>query len=185
MSANVIKKVSAFNNNADDLWPFITESSTFFEQQLAGNPKLSKITSKVKMILTELLTNSIKHGAVVNSVFNFFAGVDSIVIEKWDHGQPFYLKAFENREALTWPLEQSVSGSLKIYSDDFAGLYAEITDPCSLRFYTEDYVITQAGASFNINEHFGLMIISKLSESFTYRYNPETGTNLFSVNFVL
>ncbi len=167
-----------FKSNVDELYPLVTEIYEVIKSRVIGDPFTA---GKCKLILTELLTNALKHSGVDKTVFKVVFDKNKLLISKADKGKPFNLESFKEREALKWPLDPSYQGEkFTIYEDEMCGLYAYITDPNHVIFFTEDHPIDPPPRPRDMLEHFGLLILTKSSDRFEYFFNPETQTNIFT-----
>jgi anti-sigma regulatory factor (Ser/Thr protein kinase) len=138
---------------------------------------------KARVIISELLTNTIKHTQQQTAVLEVEIYKHSLQFVRRDHSLPLQLPATESREALIWPLHEKYHNTkMVVYEDDLNALWITITPPGTTRFS----VTPKPADTCNINslhEHFGLLLVTLSSDSFTYDYNADTGENVF-VTFI-
>ncbi|MES2275062.1 MAG: ATP-binding protein [Bacteroidota bacterium] len=173
-----IKQLLVFHNRVEKIYPFLQDVVAFIERHLPQ--KADQISFSARVIVTELLTNSIKHAGKGETGIELSISPDVFIIKKIDQGEPFDLK----QEGATWPLDNDIKTPVKIYSDALNGLYANIISPYSLSFYAESYP-NNNDTFEDISEHYGLVIICRASSSFVYLYNPRSRQNIFTVTINL
>ena len=144
-----------------------------------------RVSGKCRLILTELLTNALKHSDCPKTVIGVMIDKEKIQISKLDSGRAFYLPEWKEREALKWPLEGREGQKIVIYEDQMCCLFGQIENQNKVVFSHEDYSVQMPPRPKDILEHFGLMILTKSSDSFIYHYNPATKTNLFQAEILL
>jgi hypothetical protein len=173
-----ITQLLIFPNKADVIYSFLKKVVDFIDQNIPENT--ADISFKARVIITELLTNSIKHVGEGETGIELTLNNDVFTIKKIDEGPPFNLK----HNDVDWQLLGEHTTPITIYSDALNGLYAQIIAPNNLSFYAQDFPADEAGFT-DLSEHYGLMIICRASNSFTYRYNPRSGQNIFTVSIKL
>ncbi|WDF53680.1 ATP-binding protein [Mucilaginibacter sp. KACC 22063] len=139
----------------------------FIRNNLPQQPDHDALTFKTKFILTELITNAVKHTPNDSSSLQIRMEDDGIRIIKTDTGNP-----------LNFKLKAAPSDSV-IASDFLHTLYVKNKDE-QLHFYCVENHNSLA-ADDNLPEHFGLLIITKSSDTFYYHHNKTTGVNTFNV----
>lgn len=170
-----IRQLLIFPNRADKIYTFIQKVIGFIEQHIPEE-KAQQITFNTRVIITELLTNSIKHAGPGETGIELALTSTTFIIKKTDEGAPFDFK----RDNLSWPLPDGLVSPVKIYSDTLNGLFANVLSPYSVAFYTESYTGTDEDYT-DISEHYGLVIICRASHNFVYQYNPRSRQNIFTV----
>ncbi len=178
MDSFAVQKQFVFQKEREGVYPFLLSLIAFIEENLPERVIKQPVIFKSKLIITELLTNAIKHCGEGEVLFELDVSDDLLLIKKTDTGQPFYLTENKDRPAMAWPLKSCVHNNIGIYSDGLNGLFAEVLSERKLKFYTEEYVITSEGVG-DISEHYGLMIIAKLTSEFIYHFDETTGLNTF------
>jgi anti-sigma regulatory factor (Ser/Thr protein kinase) len=176
-------KTFVFNNQADGLYPLVIEITTYIQQHTKVNEATQ---AKLKMILVELLTNALKHASQTTTTIKIeLTGGDRIVIQKTDTGNGLAIQCGNN--LLEWPLPgvHHTDNIITIYSDSNATLKAKLKDNCNLQFFIEE--IEEAGPIDinNLAEHFGLMIITRAADTFTYHFDINTCSNHFVVSIAV
>lgn len=179
------KKSFIFHNKAEGLASVVRNCVEYIEKQndFLGVP--AAIHSKIKWAITELLINGAKHSGSEKSRLNLKFTESDLTIEKEDYGNPLVLKVNEGNQKLQWPLPE-------IFIHQHFEIYRNGMD--SLRVYTEDeksafFVVEELEDEempfllVNTSEHFGLMIIAKASDLFSYAYEGKRGKNIFSIRF--
>lgn len=154
--------------------PFLEEVFAFVKQYLPQ--KAAQLAFRVKVAVIELLTNGIKHCGDGTTEIELLAGGDQLTIIKTDSGKPLILKQGDEQ---LWPVTPAHPNPVKIYADALNGLFARALSATSLTFYTEEYPPDTDFA--DISEHYGLMIISRASNRFTYEFDQKSGKNIFTV----
>jgi two-component sensor histidine kinase len=178
MAAAQSKKF-VFNNHADGLYPLVTEVIEYITQK----EKIGDDTvSKLKLVLVELLTNSLKHSGGDKTTIEVATKGNQITIKKTDSGKGLTIRCGEN--LLEWPLpgKHHANRMLIVYTDANAVLKAKLTNNCCLQFFIEE---TEQTGPLDINaltEHFGLMIITRACQAFVYEFDIHSCTNNFTVS---
>lgn len=176
-NASTFSRDYVFTCRAGDLASFL--NNIIYDIGNAVPRQIAFIESKCRLIVTELLTNALKHSTTNSTIFSISIDSEKLRITKVDQGRPFYLEAWKEREALVWPLDRYQGRKLVIYEDMMCCLYGYIENPNKIVFTTKDFPISTPPRPKEILEHFGLMIMTKASDSFIYWYNPESGENVF------
>ena len=177
------QQIFLFNHQQEQISPFLKQATLFLTEHIPH--KTQQLNFKVKAIITELLTNSIKHAGKAQTRVSLIVDGDNFLITKTDTGAPFAIKQSDAAAPKwQWPLTGYTSKPFKIYTDHLNGLFARITSPCSLHFFTEDYEPGENEIN-GLTEHYGLMIICRAADSFTYEFNSHTHENIFTVRISL
>jgi hypothetical protein len=126
---------------------------------------------KLKLILTELVTNSIKHSSDVGGMIHITVLQPNILIQKIDKGLQIEFK----QQSL--PFEE-INKIIKVSFSEENNHQIEVLDQYRFRFL-DPY---KEGISIDyLPEHFGLYIITLASDSFIYQYDPNLEENRFIV----
>lgn len=173
-----IRQLLIFPNRADKIYTFIQKVIAFIEHHIPE--KAYQITFNTRVIVTELLTNSIKHTGHGDTGVELILTPTTFTIKKTDEGMPFDL----THDGAGWPLADDIKSPVRIYSDALNGLYANVISPYSLSFYAESYPNDDNDYA-DISEHYGLIIICRASDAFVYQYNPRSRQNIFTVTINL
>jgi len=175
----LLVKEFVFTAKSEQLYPLLKGIIDTIKTTI-GPDFSDSLEGRCRMIITELLTNALKHSNISESLITLVIDKTKITISKSDSGSPFYLNACGDRDAMKWPVEVSLSNSeIIIYEDDMCILKGSIKSPFKINFYTEDLPVQIPPRPKNLLEHFGLMILTKSSDSFTYHYDSENKTNTF------
>ncbi|RZA00773.1 MAG: hypothetical protein EOP47_13000 [Sphingobacteriaceae bacterium] len=138
------------------------------DQQLAGLEYKHEIYFKTKSIVTELLTNAIKHAGTKSVTIHIITDNEYLTIKKNEHGEPFPL------------VKDSSPGEKKKLSFDIMhSLYAINESNNTLKFIVEDNAIDKPDID-GVAEHFGLLIVTKCAEQFIYYYDEDNKLNTFT-----
>ena len=172
-------KKFVFNNHADGLYPLVTEVIEYIIQK----EKIADDTiAKLKLVLVELLTNSLKHSGGEKTTIEVATKGDQITIKKTDSGNGLAIRC--NGNLLEWPLpgKHHANRVLTVYTDANVILKAKLTNNCCLQFFIEE---TEQTGPLDINaltEHFGLMIITRACQTFVYEFDIDSCTNNFTAS---
>lgn len=175
----IISKDFIFNNHAGELYLLAVDIIDHVKETgISENTE-----SKLKMILIELLTNSLKHAKHNQTLINVTLNGDEITLKKMDGGNPLCLASAEG--LLEWPLpgRHHTGKVIPVYADIDSVLKCRLHDNCRVAFFIEETELTNAADSDinNLTEHFGLMIITRACGLFEYEFNIENCTNNFIV----
>lgn len=128
------------------------------------------IMFRCKVIITELLTNAIKHAGKATTLFNIEASNGGLAIVKMDKGKPLYLVDTKRRIG---------ENRLLISSDALNSLYAIWENDDRIRFESGDGISENMLSVEQMMEHFGILIITRSSDEFTYTYDKKSQSNTF------
>jgi hypothetical protein len=163
-----------------------TEATSFtllvcerLEQHLGQAVPHPEMLQRARWIIMELNTNNVKHTNAQDArLLISFDGKD-ILVEKRDNCRPLALSVQSDGKNCCWPLdEQFYNSKFDVYGDDVHTLTAEIDTSGVARFSVIEQ--TDRGTEQKINEHFGLLIMARASEEFTYRHDIAAKENIFS-----
>jgi len=173
-----ISKEFIFNNNAGDIYHLLTDIIDYIER--SGSVEEHTI-SKLKMVLVELLTNSLKHSGGDKSIMLITLSPDEITIRKTDTGNALAIKQEDGR--LQWPLspQQEFAAEIEVYRDLSCTLKARLNGACRVQFFIEEFEAYQMPDLSKLTEHFGFMILARACNSFEYEFDITNGTNNFTV----
>ncbi len=125
---------------------------------------------KSKFILTELLTNAIKHANTHEVKLNIEIKDGMVKFEKKDHGNPLILPEVKNDQ---------FENAIIVTADVMHTLYAVEKDGVAY-FYCHENTVPFIDTENDFPEHFGLLIITKATDEFSYHYDSETNLNTFT-----
>jgi len=148
------------------------------DRSLADSPHAPNIRKKSRWIITELITNGYKHSGEAAIIIRIEFHPHGVHIIKEDTGSP--LKLFlSDGEVICWPVgEQHYNRVINISHDPLNVLDGHIEPEGDVRFVVREKQPTDHDAT-KVNEHFGLIIIASLCNSFTYRFSND-GKNIFT-----
>ncbi|MDF3078595.1 MAG: hypothetical protein K0S09_2484 [Sphingobacteriaceae bacterium] len=182
MTSNVmtlVEKKFVFRNTSDELYHLINEILSFIKSNIQAE-EYGEISGRCKLVLIELFTNALKHSDANETVLTLQITEDAILLNKADTGKPFSLPESQHSQAIKVPVAGAMVGEkIIVYRDDMASLYCKIENPEELSFVVKDYDVEVPPIPTNLLEHFGLMIIAKAADSFSFKYNPQAQTNNF------
>lgn len=151
----------------------------YIRQALEHSNNCKKILLRSKWIVTELLTNALKHTKA--DVVHFEVRIEGTVLQiiQSDQGEPFSLSINGKRNYFAANLIEN--DNYLLIKDDLSTLCATVIDG-KLNFRAEDNIeLTDLNVQ-NIQEHFGLIIITRSSDYFTYCYDNAAKTNIFKAS---
>jgi two-component sensor histidine kinase len=174
MAAKLFKEFT-FNNTAETLYKQVLAITNFVAQ--CG--VLPTITDSLKPVLTELLTNAVKHSGAISTLLKVEVTDNEITIAKTDWGKPLALEIL-GRE-LVWPLSDDTEKEIiSIYNDFNCTLKAKLQHSNRVTFFVEDFDDTHHMPDIgDVTEHFGLLIIASACKTFEYHYDAAGATNNF------
>lgn len=158
----------------------LTQSLEYMLAEIAESIPISAdagdILFRSKVIITELLTNAIKHSGQGNTLFDIEVDSQYLILRKTDQGAPLYLiDTFDHSATDTLADKRLIS------ADPLNALYAHWENENRIRFISEESSIDDFLSVEQVMEHFGILIISRSSDQFTYTCYKETHTNIFEV----
>lgn len=159
--------------NPDDIQEYTKEVINTLSRHVTITEDIGR---KIKLILVELVTNSIKHSEDPHAEIRLTINHPQLTIEKVDVGLQIKFKSADQI-----PFEE-VNKTIKVDFTEVSSLHIKIVDPYRFRFldaYQENMGIEQ------LPEHFGLYIITMASDSFEYQHDPRSKENTFIVNVKL
>ena len=179
------KKSYIFHNEAEGLASVVRNCVEYIKEQneFLGVPVA--IHSKIQWAITELLINGAKHSGSAKSRLNLKFSESDLVIEKEDSGNSLELTVDAGAGKLNWPLsEKLVNQYFEVYRNGMDSLRVFTDSAYSAIFIVEEVEDEEMPLLLvNTSEHFGLMIIAKATEQFTYSYEEKSGKNIFSIRF--
>jgi hypothetical protein len=167
-----MNKEFEFISRGDNLTPTLKQILAYINDHLVENVPAISLLFKAKIILTELLTNALKHSFIKSTRINIDLDNNHISISKIDYGMPFPLIAFAN----------SSEERIPVTNDILHTLYALPKGRNTISFVCEESTMEDLDEVDRIVEHFGLIIITKASDKFIYRYDEATKANVFTAS---
>lgn len=174
--AEPVSKQFLLPNTRQSIKSSVEELLDFIVKQLPEGVNKESINFKTEVILIELLTNGIKHAGTKETFLDITVGDTSIHIDKKDFGNRY------QPGNITSLLIHDVGYRELLTQDGLHSMYAVVESDTEIRFVCEE--VNDEGAALDVNnlmEHFGLLIITKASQSFTYAYDIDRRLNTFSV----
>jgi len=144
-------------------------------QQVMNFRELDLATQRrIKMILIELVTNSIKHSGQSDSQIRLVVDEPSLTIQKKEKGVQIEFMSSEQQI----PFEE-IDKTIKISFSTENKHHVKTLDRYKFRFLDP----FKEGLNLeHMPEHFGFYIITLASDSFVYQYDPEKKENHYIVN---
>lgn len=180
------QKSFQFSNKAEDVSSVLSICMKHIQESEELRVVPEDIQSRVKWALTELLINGAKHAGTTETLFHFKLREKYLIIEKEDFGNPLFLKV-NGSQRLSWPVAAPfLNQHFDVYENgmDSLRIYTETSN--SAFFLVEEIEdVEMPELLINTSEHFGLMIIAKASDHFTYSLDQQTGRNIFRITFNL
>ena len=153
----------------------LKEILIFVRQQINNNTLSESLIFRTKIIVTELLNNAIKHAVDTETYIKVCINNEQICIVKSDFGAPFSINAILDF------FSQPPGFKVQISKDGLHDLYMVIENQNKIKFICEDNILNDDIDYNNLLEHYGLLIMAKTADEFTYNYNPYSGLNSFNV----
>jgi two-component sensor histidine kinase len=177
MSNLISSRQFDFSGSHEALTPLLKQILNYINGQLPALAKNDDVFFRYKIIITELLTNAIKHSGGEHTVIGIQINEDALVITKADYGKKFDLLDAGDK------ISASPEGLRKtICSDPVHVLYAVWESRHKIHFECKENDMADPWDINDMMEHFGLLIITKSADTFFYTYDERTGANLFTVN---
>jgi anti-sigma regulatory factor (Ser/Thr protein kinase) len=153
----------------------LEEMLGFIKENLPEEGDFASTIFKSKYILTELVTNAIKHTHCKSSTLRIEVTPNMLTFLKTDKGKPLTLPSVPGTLA---------SDETVVTSDIMHTLYT-IRREDKQYFYCKDNATPIFEVNNDFPEHFGLLIITKAADEFYYNYDTSGGLNVFRalVNF--
>jgi anti-sigma regulatory factor (Ser/Thr protein kinase) len=165
-----------FPNQAHQLFTSLRQILDFVSENLPFNIDAAAVNFKLKVVITELLNNAVKHAGNSETAIHVHIDHENIKIEKTDFGNPF------NPNGL---FKKATGQKAQLSQDALHRIYAVIESENFARFICEEIDNEELLDVNNLSEHFGLLIITKSADEFTYKYDPSSGLNTFIVHLKL
>ncbi len=163
-----------FEVSTAQLVPLLQQMLRYVQQQVTlPAPALEAFLFETKIILTELLTNAIKHTGNGLVQFNIEINNTGLLITKTDKGPPIKL--------LHHPGFTKPGDVLQVTNDIMHTLLATLEARQTLRFTYTEHELPALPDAQQLHDHFGLLLIAKAADECRYCYNAEEKTNVFAV----
>lgn len=177
----------SFFNQTDGLASALNSLLTHVSELIQESSNYESIIQRSKWAITELLTNAVKHSQTDKTTFQLSIQDNQLLVEKIDQGQVLTLTTLDGIFKLTWPLFTSYFGQeFNLQKNGSDSLQVRIDENHQAIFYIEEVDDFDFFSSIeNFSEHFGLLIITKSTDKFTYDYDSTNLTNTFRCSFNL
>lgn len=172
-------KAYSFEKNHEKLYPLALEIVDTLKEELGGQ-LAERIERECRVVIIELLTNALKHVEEQSVVVKSRVEQGRIIISKIAQGKKLWML-----DHLVQPDEDHPPAQLAIYEDVLSTLYAVREDHNLCCFKITEHDLLSSFPVEGLLEHYGLLLITRCSDRFTYRYNPVTGENIFTVEISL
>jgi len=171
MQTSAERMVFDFDNSAEKLVSSLEYMLGYITSRIPAQADREDILFRSKVIITELLTNGIKHAGKDTTRFDIEIDSNQLVICKTDNGAPLYLvnarQAAEDRKLIS--------------ADPLNSLYAVWENENQIRFASEEGSLDDFLSFEQVMEHFGMLIITRSADEFTYTWDEDTSSNIFRV----
>jgi anti-sigma regulatory factor (Ser/Thr protein kinase) len=176
-----------FGNNRHEIPGTLNLCLDHILEGAGGNPVDEATLSRVKWVIIELLTNAVKHSGERETVLKIRIDAAGIVLIKEDYGKPLVLVGQDSDKKIIWPLEKIVRPvDFPIYHNGMDSLCVRTDEAGRAIFFIEQLAEMEMPALLSdTSEHFGLLIMTKASDEFSYEFEAATGLNRFVCTFKL
>jgi hypothetical protein len=165
------QKQFEFLSNTDETVPFLKQILEYVKHTLPVNANAQILLFKAKVILTELLTNALKHSGSKSALIDIKVTKKTLTITKTDYGTPLLLIAQTN----------SINKKVPVTNDVLHILYAKSIAENQVKFSFKENKLDEVLVIDNVAEHFGFLIITKAADRFIYKHEHSSQANIFSV----
>jgi hypothetical protein len=176
-------EIFVFCLQEQDVVPFIDKIIDWISIDLPEGANSGKIIFQSRLILSELITNAIKHARVPEVYFEIHITAEALLIVKKEKGNRFQLINDQFNTVIVNHKGKRVK-KVELAKDLRHGLFALFQNDSSIEFTVETYE-ENAEKLTGALEHYGLIIITLSSHEFKYEYDQSSFTNSFSakINF--
>lgn len=181
MRENNQYKSFTFKNHSENIHQTLDVVLAHISEMATGFHAPGLLISRVKWLIVELLTNTIKHSETDTLQLHIEYDGRQLIVQKEDHGKPLILKSCITDEQIGWPLqEKGTEKTIQIYMDAINQLHAIVDEQGHVGFHASETPCENRNNCIDsLSEHFGLLIITRSSDKFMYQYNETTGANVF------
>lgn len=177
--ANPVSKQFLLPNTRQSIKSSVQDLLDFIVNQLPATIDKDGVSFKIEVILIELLTNGIKHAGTKDTFLEITVDESHISLDKKDFGNRY------QPGNITSLLVHNPGHRELLTKDGLHNMYAVVQSDTCLKFTCEEVNDDEDLDVNDLMEHFGLLIITKASDAFTYEYNIEQGLNTFSVQIAI
>ncbi|MES2377173.1 MAG: hypothetical protein V4553_11370 [Bacteroidota bacterium] len=173
--AEPVSKQFLLPNTRQSIKASVQELLDFIVNHLPAQVNKEGISFKIEVILIELLTNGIKHAGTMETFLDITIDEKAINIDKKDFGNRY------QPGNITSLLIHDPGYRELLTQDGLHSMYAVVESDTKIQFVCEEVNDDAVLEVSDLMEHFGLLIITKASDRFTYEYDIDMGLNTFSV----
>lgn len=170
-SLHIAKKIPA---RADEILDYVNHVIDALEVQVQLNLEVKR---NIKLILVELVTNSIKHSKDNDASIRVSFNHPTLTIQKVDKGLQIEFESQSQQIPFV-----DINKTIQVSFSKRKKQHIKVLDQYQFEFidaYKEGMSLTE------IPEHFGLYIITMASDRFIYQHDPNLKENRFIVNLTL
>jgi hypothetical protein len=170
-SLHIAKKIPS---RSDEILDYVNHVLHSLEEQVALSIEIKR---NIKLILVELVTNSIKHSNDDEALISVIFDHPTLTIQKVDRG--LQIQFASNSHQIPFV---DVNKTIQVSFSEKKKQHIKVLD----RYQFEFVDAYKEGISLNeMPEHFGLYIITLASNRFIYQHDPDSKENRFIVNLNL
>jgi len=178
MSGRIFNQFSV-PNTKEAMVSSLQQIRSFISEFLPAHAVSEDLNYNVEIVITELLTNALKHVKDSETNIRIYLDDNYLTIEKADFGTQF------NPDNFADIFKQTPGYKILLTYDELHSVYAELEMNNTVRFTCETKKNRNRIDINNIGEHFGMIIISRAAEAFTYHFDSASGLNRFNVKMRL
>lgn len=161
-------------NRSEGILEYVSQVLQGLEEQIVLS---NKVKRNIKLILVELVTNSIKHSKDDEALIRVSFNHPTLTIQKVDKG--LQIKFASNSQQIPFV---DINKTIQVSFSEKKKQHIKIMDHYEFEF-VDAY---KEGLDINdMPEHFGLYIITLASDRFVYQHDPDSKENRFIVNLDL
>jgi hypothetical protein len=161
-------------NRAEDILEYVNHVVKALHEQVAISTAVQR---NVKLILVELVTNSIKHSNDEEALIQVSFNHPTLTIQKVDKGLQIQFASHSQQIPFV-----DINKTIQVSFDEQKKQHIKVLD----RYQFEFLDAYKEGLDIHaMPEHFGLYIITLASDRFVYQHDPKLMENRFIVNLDL
>jgi hypothetical protein len=161
-------------NRAEEILDYVNHVVKALNEQVAISTAVQR---NVKLILVELVTNSIKHSNDEDALIQVSFNHPTLTIQKVDKGLQIQFASHSQQIPFV-----DINKTIQVSFDEQKKQHIKVLD----RYQFEFLDAYKDGLDIHaMPEHFGLYIITLASDRFVYQHDPELMENRFIVNLDL
>ncbi len=168
---NITRKIPS---HPDEILDYVHHVLLALEEQV---PLRVEVTRNIKLILVELVTNSIKHSNDDEALIQVSINHPTLTIQKVDKGLQIKFAGDSQRIPFV-----DINKTIQVSFSERKKQHIKVLDQYQFQFVDA----FKEGLELNeLPEHFGLYIITLASNEFIYQHDPTRQENRFIVNLNL